>query len=233
MMKIRKSADRGRADHGWARSAYAFSFAGYFDVAHQGHGSLYVLNEDAIAPGAGFPAHDHRDVEIVSYVLAGELAHRDSIGNASVIRPGEVQRMSAGTGVVHSEVNNRDDVPVHLLQMWFRPRERGVVPAYEQKAFPETLRRGRLALVVSPDGERGAVRIGADARLEAGLFDGAERCTKPLDPARLAYVHLARGSLRVNGQALSAGDGLLLDAEPALALEEGRGAEVLVFDLER
>jgi redox-sensitive bicupin YhaK (pirin superfamily) len=232
-MKIRKSSERGRADHGWARSAYSFCFGDYFDIAHQGHGSLVVLNEDAIAPGKGFASHDHRDMEVVSYVLAGELAHRDDLGNVRTMQAGDVQRMSAGTGVVHSEFNQRQDRPVHLLQMWFEPVERGVPPGYEQKNFSENARRGRLALVVSPSGIAGSVSINTDASIEAGLFDGDEALVKPLAATRLTYVHLARGELAVNGVRLSAGDGALLDTEDTLSLRDGAGAEVLVFDLGR
>jgi len=233
MIQIRKSGARGRADHGWARSAHSFSFGDYFDIAHQGHGSLFVLNEDAIAPGRGFPEHDHRNVEIVTYVLAGELAHRDSMGNASVLRPGDVQRMSAGTGVIHSEFNNLQDRPVHLLQMWFRPLERDIAPQYEQRHFPAALRRNRLTPVVSPAGADGTLRIHADAAIAAGVFDPGAGLSKPLDPSRLAYVHVARGTLDICGVPLDGGDGVLLDGVATLTLRAAVDSEALVFDLSR
>jgi redox-sensitive bicupin YhaK (pirin superfamily) len=239
MITIRKSSARGRADLGWARSAHTFSFGDYFAIAHQGHGSLYVLNEDAIAPGRGFPMHGHREVEIVSYVLAGELAHRDDVqgasvsGKESVLRPGDVQRITAGTGLSHSEFNHLADRSTHFLQMWFQPLTKAARPAYEQKHFAEQERRGRLALVVSPAGVDGSLGINADVCIEAGLFEGVEHCEKQLDATRLTYVHLARGELQVNGQLLAAGDGALLEAERMLSLAGGRGAEILVFDLTR
>jgi redox-sensitive bicupin YhaK (pirin superfamily) len=231
MMQIRKSGARGRAYHGWARSAYSFSFGDYFDIAHQGHGSLFVLNEDAIAPGGGFPEHDHRNVEIVSYVLAGELAHRDSLGNAAVLRRGDVQRMSAGTGVVHSEFNNLQDSPVHFLQMWFNPLERDISPQYEQRHFADPVRRNRLVRVVSRDGQDGSLRIHADAAVEAGIFEAGVAWSQPLHPARLAYLHVARGALQVNGQQLGSGDAALLDDVDTLSLLASAEAEVLVFNL--
>ena len=242
MLTLRRSAERGHADHGWLQSFHSFSFADYHDPAHMGVGNLRVLNEDRIAPGTGFGTHGHRDMEILSYVLSGALAHQDSMGNGAsgtraagkadgVIRPGEVQRMSAGTGVLHSEFNHQADQATHFLQIWIIPSRRGIAPGYEQKHFATEARRGRLALVASPDGAEGSVTIHADARVRAGLFDGAERAEQALDPARIAYVHLARGTLRVNGQALHAGDALRLDGEAALVLEDGAAAEVLVFDL--
>lgn len=239
MLTIRRSADRGQADHGWLKSFHSFSFADYFDPAHMGVGNLRVINEDRIAPGTGFGTHGHRDMEIVSYVLDGALAHKDSMGNGGggqgkadgVIRPGDVQRMSAGTGVMHSEFNHQADAPTHFLQIWIIPSQRGIAPGYEQKHFGTEAKRGRLALVASPDGAEGSVTIHADARIRAGLFDGAERAELALDPRRIAYVHLARGTLRVNDRELHAGDALRLDGETALVLEGGEAAEVLVFDL--
>ena len=242
MITLRKSADRGYADHGWLKSHHSFSFADYFDPAHMGVGNLRVINEDRIAAGTGFGTHSHRDMEIVSYVLAGALAHRDSLGNgsatgaapgksASVILPGDVQRMSAGTGVRHSEFNHAPDQTTHFLQIWILPQRAGLDPGYEQKHFDAATKRGRLALIASPDGREGSVTIHADAAIRAGLLDGAERAELALDPARLTYVHLVRGGLRVNDRELAAGDGARLDHEATLALEGGHAAEVLVFDL--
>ena len=233
MMEIRRAQDRGHADHGWLRSHHSFSFAEYFDPAHMGWGNLRVINDDRIAPGTGFGTHGHRDMEIVSYVLEGELAHRDSMGNVQTIPPGEVQRMSAGTGVRHSEFNHAADRETHFLQIWIEPDRRGIEPGYEQKPVPETAKRGRLCLVASPDPRPvdPTVRIHADARLYAGLFDGAEQAELALDPARKAYVHLIRGELTVGGQTLQGGDGLRVAGESVLRLEGGRDAEVLVFDL--
>lgn len=231
MMQLRRSQERGYADHGWLKSHHSFSFADYLDPAFMGWGNLRVINEDRIAPGKGFGTHGHRDMEIVSYVLAGNLAHRDSMGNVQGIPPGEVQRMSAGRGVTHSEFNHAPNQTTHFLQIWIEPQERGIAPGYEQKAFPVADKRGRLRLVAAPDGADGAVTLHADARLYAGLFDGAEAAELALDPARKAYVHLVRGSLRANGQALSAGDALMLRYEARLVLDQGSDAEVLVFDL--
>jgi hypothetical protein len=230
MLEIRRSADRGYADHGWLRSHHSFSFAGYFDPQHVEFGALRVINEDRVAAGAGFGTHGHRDMEIVSYVLEGELEHRDSMGNGSVIRPGDVQRMSAGSGVLHSEMNPTDR-PVHFLQIWIQPSRRGVQPGYEQKYFAPDEKRGRLRLVASQDGREGSVSLQQDARIHAGLFDGAERSTLSVEPGRLLYVHLARGALRANGVELESGDGLKLSDVTRLELEAGRDAEVLVFDL--
>lgn len=234
MITLRKSCERGLADHGWLKSFHSFSFADYHDPAHMGVGNLRVINEDRIAPGTGFGTHGHRDMEIVSYVLDGALAHRDSMGNDGTIQPGDVQRMSAGTGVRHSEYNHAADRETHFLQIWIYPDRAGIAPGYEQKAFDAAAKRGRLALVAAPEGEAGAVgavTIHADARLYAGLFDGDERAELALDPARPAYVHLIRGRLEVNGQALSAGDALTLRDESRLTLAGGQDAEVLVFDL--
>jgi quercetin 2,3-dioxygenase len=231
MIEIRKSQDRGHADHGWLKSQHSFSFAGYFDPEHVEFGVLRVINEDRVAPGGGFGTHPHRDMEIVSYVLAGELGHRDSMGNGSVIRPGDVQRMSAGTGVFHSEMNPSNTTPVHFLQIWIRPDRNGIAPGYEQKHFADAEKRGRLRLVASGDGTDGSVTIHQDARLHAGLFDGGESATLAIAGGRRVYVHLVRGTLAVNGTVLSAGDALKLTDVSLLQLDNGRDAEVLVFDL--
>jgi len=231
MITLRRSTARGQADHGWLKSRHSFSFAEYHDPDHMGFGNLRVINEDRIAPGTGFGTHGHRDMEIVSYVLDGALAHRDNLGNGATIVPGEVQRMSAGRGVMHSEFNAAPDATTHFLQIWILPDATGIAPGYEQKAFADADKRGRLRLVASPDGRDGAVTLHADARLHAGLFDGAERAALALAPGRLGYVHVARGALAVNGQALHAGDAALLRDEPRITLADGRDAEVLVFDL--
>jgi redox-sensitive bicupin YhaK (pirin superfamily) len=235
MLNIRKSSERGYADHGWLKSFHSFSFANFFDPAHMGWGNLRVINEDRIAPGTGFGTHGHRDMEIISYVLSGNLAHQDSMGNVKGIPPGDVQRMSAGSGVRHSEFNHAKGEQTHFLQIWIEPNVTGIDPGYEQKAVPQSAKRGQLALLAAPTVEAQtvphAVSIHADARMYAGLFDGSENATLPLDPARKAYVFLVRGALQVNGQALNAGDAAMLEAESSLALKEGRDAEVLVFDL--
>jgi redox-sensitive bicupin YhaK (pirin superfamily) len=231
MLTLRKSADRGHADHGWLKSHHSFSFAGYYDPAHMGWGNLRVINEDRVAPGKGFGTHGHRDMEIISYVLEGNLAHKDTLGNVKGIPPGDVQRMSAGTGVMHSEFNHAPDQTTHFLQIWIEPAKTGIAPGYEQKSFEAEDKRGRLRLVASPDGADGSVTVHADAKLYAGLFDGAEAATLALDPARKGYVHLVRGELTVNGQRLSGGDAALLDGESALRIADGKEAEVLVFDL--
>jgi quercetin 2,3-dioxygenase len=232
MLTLRKSQDRGYADHGWLKSFHSFSFADYHDPAHMGVGNLRVINEDRIAPGTGFGTHSHRDMEIVSYVLEGALGHRDSIGNGASIVPGEVQRMSAGSGIAHSEFNHAADQATHFLQIWLLPKQRGIAPGYEQKAFAEADKRGRLRLVASPDGRDGSVTINADAAMYAGLIDGSESADLALDPRRLAYVHIVRGAASVNGQALQAGDAARLDGETRLVIDQGRGAEVIVFDLQ-
>ena len=231
MLTLRKSQDRGYADHGWLKSYHSFSFAGYYDPAHMGWGNLRVINEDYIAPGTGFGEHGHRDMEIISYVLSGELAHQDSMGNIKGIPPGDVQRMSAGTGVRHSEFNHAEGQTTHILQIWIEPKIKGIRPGYEQKTVPAEQKRGTLRLVASPDGARDSVTIHADASLYAGLFDGAESAELPLNPARKAYVHLVRGALEVNGQPVGAGDAVLLENENRIRLANGRDAEVLVFDL--
>ena len=231
MLTLRKSQDRGYADHGWLKSFHSFSFAGYHDPAHMGWGNLRVINEDRIAPGKGFGTHGHRDMEIISYVMSGELAHKDNMGNGRSIPPGDVQRMSAGTGVLHSEFNHAPNDVTHFLQIWIEPNVTGIPSSYEQKSFPDAEKRGTLRLVASPDGSQGSVTLHADASLYAGLLDGPETATLPLRPERKAYVQLIRGELVANGQRLSAGDALLLDGESAVVLDQGRDAEVLVFDL--
>ncbi|MDP2448655.1 MAG: pirin family protein [Polaromonas sp.] len=231
MMTPRSSSERGYADHGWLKSFHSFSFAGYYDPAHMGFGNLRVINEDRIAAGKGFGTHGHRDMEIISYVLSGELAHKDSMGNVKGIPPGDVQRMSAGTGVQHSEFNHAEGQTTHFLQIWIEPNVTGVPPSYEQKSFPDSDKRGALRLVASPDGAQGSVTIHADASVYAGLFDGEEAVDMALNPQRKTYVHLVRGELQANGQALKAGDALKLEAEGRLQLSHGKDAEVLVFDL--
>lgn len=231
MQTLRKSQDRGYADHGWLKSHHSFSFAEYYDPAHMGWGNLRVINEDRVAPGTGFGQHGHRNMEIVSYVLSGELAHQDSMGNIESIPPGDVQRMSAGTGVRHSEFNHAKDQTTHFLQIWIQPNITGIAPGYEQKTIPAAQKRGTLRLIASPDGAQDSVTIHADARLYAGLFDGDENARLALDPGRKAYVHLVRGTLEVNDQRLDPGDALLLESEPLVTLSKGRDAEVLVFDL--
>jgi redox-sensitive bicupin YhaK (pirin superfamily) len=231
MLDLRKSEERGRADHGWLKSRHTFSFGDYYDPEHTEFGVLRVINEDRVAAQEGFGTHGHRDMEIVSYVLEGQLGHRDSMGNGSVIVPGDVQRMSAGTGVLHSEMNPSSSEPVHFLQIWIRPQAVGIAPSYEQKHFAAEEKRGLLRLVASRDGSDGSVRIHQDVRIYAGLFDGSERADLPLAANRRAYVHLARGALKVNGVALSAGDGLKVADVSALTLSNGERAEVLVFDM--
>jgi quercetin 2,3-dioxygenase len=239
MMTLRRCADRGYADHGWLKSFHSFSFADYLDPAHMGFGNLRVINEDRVAPGRGFGTHGHRDMEIVSYVLDGELAHKDDMGNgggsqhraSGVIRPGDVQRMSAGTGVQHSEFNPAAERATHFLQIWILPDGAGIEPGYEQKHFDAQSKRGRLVLVAARDGREGAVTLHADAAIHAGLFDGDEAAELTLDPKRLAYVHVARGEIEANGQQLRTGDALKLQGESRLTLARGDNAEVLVFDL--
>ena len=229
MSELRRARERGHANHGWLDSWHTFSFAGYHDPEHMGYGPLRVINEDRIQKGTGFGTHGHRDMEIITYVLEGAVAHEDSIGTGSTIRPGDVQRMSAGTGVRHSEYNAHEGV-THFLQIWIEPAQAGVEPSYEQKRFPPQEKRGRLRLVVSGDGREGSLSMNQDARVYAGLFDGAERATHEIGEGRLGYVHVARGSVTVNGHALGAGDALKT-AGGTIALEKGRSAEVLVFDL--
>jgi hypothetical protein len=231
MLTVRKSKERGYADHGWLKSFHSFSFAGYYDPQHMGWGNLRVINEDWIAAGKGFGTHGHRDMEIVTYVLSGSLAHKDSMGNVKAIPPGDVQRMSAGTGVQHSEFNHAPNETTHLLQIWIEPNVKGVEPSYEQKTFADAEKQGQLRLVASPDGAKGSVTIHADARLYAGLLDGAQTVELTLDSNRKSYVHLVRGALTVNGVALTSGDAALIEGETQLRLDHGTDAEVLVFDL--
>jgi redox-sensitive bicupin YhaK (pirin superfamily) len=231
MLEIRRSGERGYADHGWLKSFHTFSFADYFDPQHIEFGPLRVINEDRVAPGAGFGTHGHRDMEILSYVLSGGLAHSDSTGTSSTLRPGDVQRMSAGRGVQHSEFNASKTEPVHFLQIWIQPERRGIAPGYEEKHFSTEERRGQLRLIASPDRAAGSLLIHQDARVYAGLINGEESARLELPTGRLAYVHLARGTLKVNETALTAGDALKLTDTDTLALSEGHDAEVLVFDL--
>ena len=231
MITLRKSQERGYADHGWLKSYHSFSFAGYHDEKHMGFGNLRVINEDRIAPGTGFGTHGHKDMEIISYVLQGNLAHKDSMGNVKGIPPGDVQRMSAGTGVQHSEFNHAEGQTTHFLQIWIEPNVKGIAPGYEQKTFSDSEKRGKLRLVASQDGAGGSVTVHADARIYAGLLDGDEAATLALNKARKTYIHLIRGHLQVNGLQLDSGDAALLSSETQLQLGQGRDAEVLVFDL--
>ncbi|WP_374012891.1 pirin family protein [Pseudoxanthomonas koreensis] len=231
MIILRPAAERGHANHGWLDSRHSFSFADYHDPAHMHWGPLRVINEDRVAAGQGFGSHGHRDMEIISYVLEGALAHKDSMGNVETIVPGEVQRMSAGTGVTHSEFNYDTTGTTHFLQIWILPERTGITPGYEQKRFDEAGKRGRLRLVVSPDGADGSLRMHQDARMYAGLFDGDEAADLDIAPGRLAYVHLVRGTATVNGHALAAGDALMYRDEPQMRIQAGQDAEVLVFDL--
>jgi redox-sensitive bicupin YhaK (pirin superfamily) len=230
MPTIRRSAARGFADHGWLKSFHSFSFADYYDPAHMGFSSLRVINEDRVEPGMGFGTHGHRDMEIVSYVLDGELEHKDSMGTGSIIRPGDVQRMSAGRGVLHSEFNPSRSHPVHFLQIWIEPSVRGIAPSYEQKFFAPEEKRGRLRLIASPTGADGAVKLHQDASIHAALIDGGETATHRLAEGRRGYVHVARGEVVVNGERLEAGDALEVTSGE-IRLEHGRESEVLVFDL--
>jgi len=231
MITLRRSEERGHAEHGWLDARHTFSFADYFAPDHMQFGALRVLNQDRVAPRTGFPTHPHRDMEIVTYVLEGELSHRDSMGNGSVIRPGDVQFMSAGSGVEHSEFNASETVPLHLLQMWIFPREKGMPPSYDQRHFPLEERRDRLRLVVSPDGRDGSIRIGQDASLHAGVVGPGARVEHELAPDRRAWLHVARGRLRLNGTELGPGDGAAIQAEPRLELEGLEEAELVLWDL--
>ena len=233
MLTLRPAAERGHANHGWLDSWHSFSFAEYRDAAHIHWGPLRVINEDRVQPGRGFGKHGHGDMEIISYVLDGALGHSDSMGNQSTIVPGEVQRMSAGTGITHSEFNHSQSAVTHFLQIWIIPSKPGVRPSYEQKTFPEQEKRGRLRVVVSPDGRDGSVGIHQDATMFSGLFDGEERAELPIAAGRLGYVHVARGEVTVNERKLAAGDALLLQDEPLVTIAHGKRAEVLVFDLPR
>ena len=231
MIERRPAGERGHANHGWLDSHHSFSFAGYHDERHMGFGPLRVINEDRVRAGAGFGTHGHRDMEILSYVLEGELAHRDNMGNGSTIRPGDVQRMSAGRGVMHSEMNPSQKDGVHFLQIWIEPDTAGVAPGYEQTHVADAAKRGRLALIAGPAGAGGAVTIHQDARLYATLLDGDEAVEHALAPGRRAYVHVVRGRVHANGTPLSAGDALMLVDERSVHLDRGERAEVLLFDL--
>ena len=233
MITMRRATERGHANHGWLDSYHTFSFADYYDPREMGFGPLRVINEDRVQGGKGFGTHPHRDMEIISYVLEGALEHKDSIGTGSVIRPGDVQRMSAGTGVLHSEYNHSPDSGVHFLQIWIEPNRRGVEPSYEQKHFPAEEKRGRLRLVASPDGAEGSVSIYQDARVYAAVLEAGDSVTHALPDGRRAYVHVARGSVQLNGETLSAGDGAKIQGEPQLRLSDGQRAELLLFDMAR
>ena len=231
MQTLRKADERGHADHGWLNSYHSFSFADYYDPQHMGFGSLRVINEDRVQPGRGFPTHGHRDMEIISYVLEGELEHKDNMGNGSIIKPGDVQRMSAGRGVQHSEFNPSQKELVHFLQIWVEPNVAGIAPGYEEKHFDEQAKRGQLRLIASSDGRDGSVLIHQDASVYATLLDGAGTLTHRLASGRKAYVHLARGAASVNGVALCAGDALKLSDLTEISISQGRQAELILFDL--
>jgi quercetin 2,3-dioxygenase len=228
---LRRSEDRGHVNHGWLDSHHSFSFASYQDPEHEHFGALRVINEDRVIPGKGFGTHGHRNMEIVSYVLEGALQHRDSLGNGSIIRPGDVQRLSAGTGIQHSEFNGSSIDPVHFLQIWIEPNKNGIPAAYEEKHFDSNSKRGRLRLIVSSDGRDGSVLIHQDAFIYVAMLDGAERAVHPLAAERRAYVHVARGSLSVNGQLLNTGDAIKISDEPEVVLEKGNSSEALLLDL--
>lgn len=231
MIQIRKSQERGYADHGWLKSFHSFSFANYYDPKFMGWGNLRVINEDRIDPGTGFGEHSHRDMEIISYVLSGELAHKDSMGNVKSIPPGDIQRMSAGTGVTHSEFNYAKDQITHFLQIWIQPKFTGLKPGYEQKTIPAQEKDGKLRLLASPNGVNDSITINADAALYTGIFDGNQYEALTIDPARKAYVHLIRGMVTVNGKRLAAGDAAMIAHESQIVISQGERAEVLVFDL--
>jgi quercetin 2,3-dioxygenase len=231
MIQIRKSQERGYADHGWLKSFHSFSFANYYDPKFMGWGNLRVINEDRIDPGTGFGEHSHRDMEIISYVLSGELAHKDSMGNVKTIPPGDIQRMSAGTGVSHSEFNYAKDQTTHFLQIWIQPKFTGVKPGYEQKTIPAQDRDGKLRLLASPDGANDSITINADAKLYAGVFNGDQHAIVAIEQKRKAYVHLIKGTITVNRQRLSGGDAAMIASEACIEIGEGEQAEVLVFDL--
>jgi redox-sensitive bicupin YhaK (pirin superfamily) len=231
MLTLRKSSDRGHADHGWLDSHHSFSFADYHDPAHMGFGPLRVINEDRVQPGKGFGTHGHRDMEIISYVLDGQLEHKDSMGNGSIIVPGDVQRMSAGRGVQHSEYNPSPTASVHFLQIWILPKYTGIDPGYEQKHVSSADKSGRLRLIASPDGRDGSVTIHQDAAVYATLMDGADALRHELPAGRRAYVHVVRGSASVNGTSLAAGDAAKLVGEKSVVLDGATAAEILLFDL--
>lgn len=231
MLTLRKSQDRGYADHGWLKSLHSFSFAGYYDPQFMGWGNLRVINEDRVAAGMGFGKHGHRNMEIISYVLSGELAHEDSMGNVKGIPPGDVQRMSAGTGVTHSEFNHAKDQNTHFLQIWIEPNVTEIAPSYEQKTIPSVDKLGKLCLIASPNGADHSVKIHADAKVYVGLFNGRQSQKLELNPERKAYVHLIKGALQINGISLSTGDALLIEKESSLLISDGQEAEVMIFDL--
>jgi redox-sensitive bicupin YhaK (pirin superfamily) len=231
MITVRRATERGHADHGWLDTYHTFSFADYYDRRHMGFGPLRVINEDFVAAGQGFPTHGHRDMEIITYVLEGQLAHKDSLGTGSVIRPGDVQRMSAGTGVRHSEFNPSPTDPLHLLQIWIEPSRTGVAPSYEEKAFGEDDKRNRLRLVASPDGRDGSVTIHQDAFVYAAVIDTGREVAFPLGTGRRAWLQVARGRVALNGQELEQGDGAGIDDERALTVTGKERAEVILFDL--
>ena len=231
MITLRKSQERGYADHGWLKSYHSFSFAGYHDPEHMGFGNLRVINEDRIAPGTGFGTHGHRDIEIISYVLSGSIGHKDTLGNIESIPPGDVQRMSAGTGVQHSEFNHAPNEETHFLQIWIEPNVKGIPPGYEQKTFAAANKQGQLTLVASPTGADGSVTIHADASIYAGLFNADESASLGLAKGHKSYVHLVRGELKVNGQTLKTGDAAKIVDESVVNLTDAVDAEVLVFDL--
>jgi quercetin 2,3-dioxygenase len=231
MLEVRRSADRGYFDHGWLKTYHTFSFADYQDPDWVDYGPLRVINDDRVAPGEGFGKHGHRDMEIVTYILEGELEHKDSMGNGSIIRVGDVQRMSAGTGVLHSEFNHSAEREVHLLQIWIHPEAARLPPGYEQKHFTEADKRGRLRLIASPDGADGSVTLHQDARVYAGLFDGIEHATFEVRSGRRAWLQVARGRLDASGARLGAGDGARTEGPASLELSDGVQAEVLLFDL--
>jgi hypothetical protein len=231
MLTVRKAQERGHANHGWLDTWHTFSFADYYNPQEMGFGPLRVINDDKVQPGMGFGTHGHRDMEIITYVLAGALEHKDSMGNGSTIRPGNVQRMSAGTGVQHSEFNPSRDELVHLLQIWIEPNVRGVKPSYEEKEFGIQDKKGKLRLIASPDGRDGSVTIRQDAFVYAGIHDAGDSVRQPLKPGRRAYVHIARGTVTVNGQELKAGDGAKITGASEVTLSDGKGGEVLLFDL--
>lgn len=231
MLEIRHANQRGRAEHGWLSSRHTFSFANYHDPKQNGFSDLLVINDDRVAPAQGFGKHPHRDMEIFSYVLEGALEHKDTMGTGSVIVPGDIQLMSAGTGVAHSEYNHSRTDPVHFLQIWIAPAQQGTAPRYQQRHFGTADKRGVLRLVISPDGANDSLMVQQDTRVYAGLFDGNESATVELAADRYAYVHVARGSVTVNGVALGEGDGVRVRGERALTLTQGQDAEVLVFDL--
>ena len=231
MINLRKSQDRGYADHGWLKSFHTFSFAGYHDPRFMGWGNLRVINEDRVAAAMGFGKHGHRNMEIISYVLSGELAHEDSMGNIKGIPPGDVQRMSAGSGVTHSEFNHAKDQTTHFLQIWIEPNVSEIEPSYEQKTIPAIEKTGKLRIIASPSGNDGAVKIHADATIYAGLLNGPQSASLELDPKRKAYAHLIRGTLMINGHQLTTGDALMIEGESSLQMSDGVDAEVLVFDL--